>query len=404
MKARWATSAAAILILSSIGLEVNAASPITGGTMTVDTRISAFDSPLVLTEPLIVPSGVNFVVDPGVEIRVNHDDWAFTVFGNLTIGSEFGEAVARGNSEKFLEVPATAVNANVKITSLSAYEIGEIRIDSGANVTVNDSRFSGPHYVFTEWSPASIEVKNNVFFSQARTNSPTVNGRCNSYGLSLNHSLGTVKLIGNSFQGGDEGKSASCSAWVSHAAPEQLSPRFSFDRNSFDTGKTPIAHFRTSANLGSIFVNTGTVGDLINPADAKVPSHVKVTYELLKSKPLATAEFWQPNKGTKLVEMSSQRLFRGSGHVMPFRKLNSVQLDAISKTISQLDFSPKKAHCVGIRTASMSYSQSLEIRKHAKAICGEIAQMGMEVSTWYGSKLSSATSLAGDILLVLRGN
>jgi len=404
MKLGWVRSVVVLLAASSIALQGNAASSISGGTISVDTRVSSFDSPLVLTERLIVPRGVNFVIDPGVEIRVNHDDWAFTVFGNLAIGSEFGEVVARGNKNKFLEVPTTAVSAKVTITDLSAYEIGEINIKSGAVVTVSDSRFLGAHHVSTEWSPASIRVKNNVFFSETRTTSPTVNGGCNSYGLSLNHSLGTLELVGNSFQGGDEGKSASCSAWVSHATPEQLSERFTFTDNAFDTGDVPIAHFRTSANLGRIFVNRGDVGDLINPEEAAIPSSVKVSYELLKSRPSTTAEFWRLPDVATLDEGFSQRIFRGSGHTAPFNELSAVQISALSKTISQLTFTPKKAHCVGIRTSSMTYAQALEIRKHAKAICEEIADMGIEVNTWYGSKVSSATSLAGDILLVLRGN
>ena len=393
-----------VLILMSLpALQVSATPQFNGGTLIADKRISAFDSPLVLTETVVIPQGVTLVIDPGVEIQVIHDDWAFSLMGNLKIGSNNGEVVARGNSHKFIAVSPVASEANLEIIGLSAYGVGEISVLAGTSVTLRDSRFIGPHFVFTEWSGASIELKRNAFFSTPSSVSTAVNGRCNSYGIAVNHSLGSVEVVQNSFQGGDFAETPSCSAWISHVAPQQLASNFRFDGNIFDTGKTPIAHFRTSGDLGKIFINNlADVRDLINPSEAMLPETTKVAFSLLERPPSMAATFWNPIEEGATQEDFSQRIFYGAGHTRSFTRLNSAQLSALSELLTRSSFVVEKAHCVGIRTASMTYNQSLEIRKHAKALCEELVALNPNISHWYGSKLSSATSLAGHVLVVLK--
>lgn len=81
--------------------------------------------------------------------------------------------------------------------------------------------------------------------------------------------------------------------------------------------------------------------------------------------------------------------------------LSEVQKAEIEKVVSD-NPSAEKLICTGIRLEGTSARMNLVVRKRAKEACEYAKQLNPEISTWFQSKTTKASSYNGRVLLTLK--
>jgi hypothetical protein len=86
------------------------------------------------------------------------------------------------------------------------------------------------------------------------------------------------------------------------------------------------------------------------------------------------------------------------GRAILLSDIQKAEIEAVVKENPNAE----KFICTGIRLAGTSDRMNLVVRKRAKAACDYAKQLNPELSTWYQSKTTKASSYNGRVLLVLK--
>lgn len=233
------------------------ASAFTGGTVTGIVVLKKSDGPISLKKKIVIPEGASLIVEAGAELKIEHTDWAFQVGGTLSIGGTEGETLVRGNSKRFLQIPETQKNAEVRLTKINGSNLGESEIDGGSIFTMELSKISGASVYSFFYSTAEILVKGNSFFFSDLMDAQGVNDSCKSYGLSFTYPQNSATVANNSFSGG-RGSDKLCSSWFSYDRFPNSSTAFIFNDNAFRSPKVLASFVRADLTMIGTFIEGAT--------------------------------------------------------------------------------------------------------------------------------------------------
>lgn len=244
---------AIVLSFFAILLVPSQASAFTGGTVSGDVLISDTTRVLKLTSGVIIPDGSSLTIAEGVTLEIAHRDWAFQVGGKLTIGGNGKSSKIMGNAKSFIRMPANQQRSYVSIENVELSNVGETEVDGGTSFALKNSTIVGQSVLSFFYNSAISEVAGNRFFFSPKEESPGVNDNCKSFGLNISYPQSRVRIVNNTFSGGDGRASKdSCDSWINHALNESQKVEVEYRGNAFNTGQGMIGHFRS----GATFVNT----------------------------------------------------------------------------------------------------------------------------------------------------
>lgn len=253
---------AASLVL--LGFSADPAEAFTGGTISGEVVISKSQSPVRLTKKITIPEGQVLKIEPGVVIRVAHEDWAFQVGGKLILGGVGETTKITGNSKRFISIPDNQKSANVSIQNMEGVNLGETEVENGESFQVLDSTILGASTFTTSYSESPVLFERNRFYFSPRNENLGVNDSCKSFGIEIAFPFAPTKISSNSFSGGSRDfKDRQCASWlfVSHIAGRAAPVEF-ID-NSFNTLPTTIGWFPGGALMqGTYLVGSKTQRDL----------------------------------------------------------------------------------------------------------------------------------------------
>ena len=392
-----------LLTAGQNGLAVKNAVPtlFTGGRVAGNLVLGKESGPISLKSKVVVPEGSSLEVEEGATLQIQHSDWAFQVGGDLFIGGSGEVTKVTGNSERFIQVPATQRLANVKLENLDAANLGETEIDGGRSYSLSNSKVTGVSVQNFFYNEASVLVSGNSFAASSTVALKPANDSCKAFGIGITFPKNEIVVRNNSFYGGF-GSDKQCQSWIFGAKRQVVEPTVSFQDNAFSTGKTHVGWFSSGD-----FVFTGSYFEskdartspemLIWDSKDDLSLSGNVTFSNTRSlMPPGAPAF--PSAGAKAGAVYQRTLQAFARNSTTLTTQQRAQVKAA------VDANPRaeKFICTGIRYFDQPMSVNIMVRKRAKAACEYAKTLNPALSTWFQNKPTKARSYAGKVLLTIK--